>query len=100
MSLRVHIRPEAETDIEDAAVWYEKQRKGLGEEFLNEFLRVVETVPDNCKMYPIVHRQTRRAMIHRFPFGVYYRAEGETVIIFAVMHCSRHPKHWQTRSKR
>jgi len=30
------IRPDAEIDIEDAAIWYEKQLKGLGNDFLDE----------------------------------------------------------------
>ena len=36
MSLRVYFRPEAETDIEEAAIWYEKQRPGLGGEILED----------------------------------------------------------------
>ena len=38
MKYAVHIRPDAETDIEEAATWYEKQRSGLGDEFLDEVL--------------------------------------------------------------
>lgn len=34
----VHFRPDAETDVADAAAWYEIQRAGLGAEFLDEIL--------------------------------------------------------------
>ena len=49
MSLKIRLRPEAETDIESAAVWYERQRKGLGEEFLDEVLNVCKTISENPK---------------------------------------------------
>ncbi len=98
MSLRVYLRPEAETDIREAAAWYEKQRKGLGAEFLDEILAICEIISTNPGLYPLVHRHTRRAVIHRFPFGIYYRTEGEVIVVVAVMHGSRHPKQWQKRT--
>jgi hypothetical protein len=34
----------------------------------------------------------------RFPFGVFYAVKGEFIIIYAVMHASRHPRRWQSRT--
>lgn len=45
MTLSVHLRPEAEQDIEEAASWYEKQKVGLGNAFLDEALVTLEGVP-------------------------------------------------------
>lgn len=98
MSLGVYVRPEAEADIEEVAVWYESQRQGLGQEFLGEVLGLCETIAENPAMYPVVHRHTRRALIRRFPFGVYFRIEDEQVIIVAVIHGSRHPRNWRQRT--
>ena len=98
MSFRVYIRPEAETDIEEAALWYEEQRQGLGQEFLDEVLGLCKTISENPAMYPVAHRRTRRALIRRFPFGVYFRIEDEQVIVVAVMHGSRHPRNWRQRT--
>ena len=97
MSLGVYIRPEAETDIEEAAVWYEKQRPGLGDEFLDELRSICKTISETPAIYPVVHRSTRRALIRRFPFGVYFRIEDEQIIVFAVIHGSRHPRRWRQR---
>lgn len=98
MSLRVDLRPEAEADIEEAATWYEAQREALGDEFLDEMLSVFDTISDNPNLFPIVHRDTHRALIHRFPFGIYYRIEDESIVVVAVMHGSRHPRRWQKRT--
>lgn len=63
MSLKVHLWPEAEADIEDAATWYDRQSKGLGLEFLDDVLVVLETFSENPNIYPVVCRQTRRAEV-------------------------------------
>ncbi|MGR3178995.1 MAG: hypothetical protein ACUZ8E_13160 [Candidatus Anammoxibacter sp.] len=49
-------------------------------------------------MYPVIHRYTRRSVIHRFPFGIFYRVEESSVVVVAVMHCSRHSQHWKKRT--
>nr|VFJ96960.1 MAG: Plasmid stabilization system protein ParE [Candidatus Kentron sp. H]VFJ97570.1 MAG: Plasmid stabilization system protein ParE [Candidatus Kentron sp. H]VFK03006.1 MAG: Plasmid stabilization system protein ParE [Candidatus Kentron sp. H] len=96
--MRMHLRPEAEADIEEAARWYERQRDGLGDEFLDEASTTLAAISDNPSLYPVVHGNIRRALIHRFPFGMYYRVEEETIVVVAVMHGSRHPRRWQKRT--
>ncbi|MCF6235709.1 MAG: type II toxin-antitoxin system RelE/ParE family toxin [Gammaproteobacteria bacterium] len=98
MSYRLHIRPEAEIDIEEAAIWYEKQQKSLGDDFLDEIQTSLEIISDNPYLYAEVHKQVHRALIHRFPFAIYYLIEEELLIIVAVMHGSRHPARWQKRT--
>ena len=44
MNYRANIREHAEADIEEAAVWYEQQHKGLGDEFLDEVLLSLEMI--------------------------------------------------------
>ncbi len=98
MNYTIHLRPDAEKDIEEAAIWYETQRNGLGDGFLDEILSAFETISDNPYIYAVVHRRTRRALIQRFPFAIYYRIEEESLVVVAVMHGSRHPKRWQKRT--
>lgn len=97
MSVALQIRRDAERDIADAAEWYEKQKSGLGHEFLDELLRALRQVAERPDMYPVVHRQTRRALIRRFPFGLYFRVEPECIVVIAVLHGSRDPQRWKQR---
>ncbi|MGH7802585.1 MAG: hypothetical protein ACREOW_18500 [Thermodesulfobacteriota bacterium] len=39
MTKPVLLRPEAQLDLEDAGQWYNRQRAGLGYEFLDEVVR-------------------------------------------------------------
>lgn len=97
MNLPVRIRPEAAQDLEDAAIWYEEQGRGLGHQFLDEVRRALARVVEQPQLYPSVHRTIRRALIHRFPFGVFYRVEVGSIVVVAVMHGSRDPRHWKQR---
>ena len=98
MTLEVRLRPEAEQDLADAAAWYEEQRQGLGHELLDEVLTMLSSIAETPLMYPNVHRNTRRAVIHHFPFSVYFRVENATIVVVAVMHGSRNPRHWKSRT--
>ena len=98
MSYKITYRPEAELDIEETAKWYETQRVDLGFEFINEVEKKGEIIEANPFQYEKVHKSLHRAVLERFPFNVFYMIEGESVIVVAVMHGSRHPKKWQKRA--
>jgi len=40
----------------------------------------------------------RRALVHRFPYGVLYVLERDRLLIIAVMHLHRQPGYWQNRT--
>lgn len=98
MTLEVRLRPGAELDLASAATWYEEQREGLGHEFLDQILATLSGIASAPQMFPIVHRETRRALIRRFPFAVYFRVEATAIVVIAVMHGSRDPRDWKKRA--
>ena len=94
----VALRPEAEEDLDDAALWYEGHRRGLGGDFLDEVQRVIGLIEDNPLSYPRVHGEIYRALLRRFPFGMFYLVDGETAVVLAIIHASRDPNSWKTRT--
>jgi len=97
MTLELRLRAEAELDLADAALWYEAQCPGLGHQLLDEVLAVFSSISKMPLSCQIVHRNTRRALVHRFPFGIYYRVEGNAIVVVAIMHGSRNPRRWKSR---
>lgn len=91
-------RPAAAADVEDAYRWYEAQQAGLGEEFLAAVRVVIESMMANPELFPVVHRETRRALLRRFPYGIYYRIVDDQIVIVARMHGRRDPRRWRSRS--
>lgn len=97
MRSRLVIRPEAEADLLDAMQWYRDQRPGLEDEFFLAFDAGLSKVRRAPQSFPFVHEDIRRALLRRFPYGIYYLLEGETVTVIAVFHAKRNPKRWQQR---
>jgi len=89
---RVIIRPRAEADLRDARNWYENQRAGLGEEFLVATANTIKLLLRNPELRPEYYRGFRRILLRRFPYKLFYRLEGDRIIVFRVLHARRdHP---------
>ena len=99
MSWAVRFTPLAQDDVVEAYADYEAARSGLGAEFLLEVGRAVGLVSDFPEACPEVHRGLRRALVHRFPYSLYYRlVEAELLEVRAVVHQRRHPRAWRRRA--
>ena len=92
------IRPSAVADIEDIVQWYEAERSGLGGEFQAVVQRALTAIAANPRFYPIMYRDTRRVLLRRFPYGLYYRELPDVIAVVACTHGRRDPRHWQSRS--
>jgi hypothetical protein len=92
------VRPEAELDALEAASWYEGERADLGTEFLDELRTTFSRIEEGPQRFPIVFREVRRAILHRFPFGVFFIIESDSAIVLAITHLRRHPSAWQKRA--
>ena len=96
MTLELLVRGRAKADIRRAAKWYEKQREGLGRQFIAEVDTALERIEANPQQYQVLHRGIRHGIIRHFPYGVFYRLRGNTISVFAVVHLHREDVHWQT----
>ena len=75
MSLPVVFRPEARAEYDDAVDWYERQRPGLGGDFLDEVQRVLDRIAANPSIHAVVLQDVRKAVVRRFPYCIYYREQ-------------------------
>ena len=89
MSWQVTIRSAAHADLREARDWYEQRREGLGDEFLLAVADAMLALEETPERQPIYYRDFRRLLTDRFPYKIFYRIEGEAVIIFRVLHGAR-----------
>ena len=87
----------AAADAESAFQRYEKERSGLGREFLTEVGRTIHAVAESPQGYPVVHRHTRRALLSRFPYSVFYCVLVDWIVVVAIFHAKRNPTNWKAR---
>lgn len=92
------VRPEAEADLARARDWYGRQRIGLGHEFLLSIDEALGRVSGAPELNPIVHKDLRRALVRRFPYAIYYRIDGNYVVVLGIFHAARASREWETRA--
>ena len=89
---RVTIRAAADADLREARAWYDRQREGLGDELLLAVADAMLRLEEAPGRWPIYYRDFRRLMTDRFPYKIFYRIEGEAVIVFRILHAARDHK--------
>jgi plasmid stabilization system protein ParE len=97
MSWPVAYLPEARDDIDEAYGGYEVRSAGLGDRFLETLREHVDRIRENPALYGEFYQGVRAALLRRFPYVVYYRAEAERVVIIAVQHGRRSFRAWRGR---
>jgi len=96
---RIVWNPAAVVETETEAAKYTLKREGLGERFLDEIDATTERNaggPEHFQRWPD-DPSYRRAMVHVFPFVVFYRIDESrhTVLILSVAPAKREPGYWK-----
>jgi len=86
---------QAKEDIELAFVWYERQRRGLGFDFLDCMESSVHLILETPDLYKFIeldnHLKFQVCIIRRFPFSIFYTVEGKKIIIHSVFDNRQNP---------
>jgi plasmid stabilization system protein ParE len=98
VTVEVILSRAAAADIAEARDWYEVQQVDLGKDFLDALQSTLIRVSEGPERFLIVAKDSRRALVPRFPYSIYFRRQGERVRIIAVLHQNRDPRVWQRRS--
>lgn len=86
-------------ELIEAQDWYENEFPGLGRLFRASVDTLVQRMTANPRLFPIVHKNVRRALLRRFPYALMFVHDADdSLTVIACFHGSRDPKHWQHRS--
>ena len=102
MNRAFRFEPDASAELENAAVWYNGQRPGLGVEFLAAVDAALEQIarwPEIGRIVPGVTHDVRVRLlaVTRFLYHVAYLDWDGAVRILAVAHDHRRPGSWFSR---
>ena len=97
MTLAVVFRRAAQHEFDEAALWYEQRRSGLGTQFVSEISRAIELAREHPQRFPVIHREARCIRARRFPYSVFFLAERRRIVVLAVFHARRDPGVLQQR---
>lgn len=89
--MKVAVLPSARDNLSDGFDFYERQREGLGDYFLESLLADI----DSLRLYAGIHLKAfgfYRLLSKRFPYAIYYDFENETIRVWAVLDCRQDPE--------
>ncbi|MHB2016958.1 MAG: type II toxin-antitoxin system RelE/ParE family toxin [Candidatus Xenobia bacterium] len=84
MSDLVRFHRAIKADLRAAAGWYDKQSRGLGQEFLRAFFATTAGLARHPELYSRVRGDFRRCLLPRFPYAIYYKIEEDGVVVYGV----------------
>jgi plasmid stabilization system protein ParE len=97
--VRPRLHPDAEAEYRAAAEWYDDDYPGRGDRFVDQVEASFARVREAPRSFPFWRRRrdVRACVVPRFPFTVFFVAEPEGVMVYAVAHDKRRPGYWQRR---
>lgn len=78
-------------DVELAFAWYERQRRGLGFEFLDCVEVALKSIIEYPEMYQKRYACFRGCPIRRFPFSLFYTIEDNEIVVHSVFDNRQNP---------
>ena len=88
----------ARRELADAVAYYDGERAGLGQEFLDELEHAIGLLQRFPQVGSSVRGRLRRLVLPRFPYYLIYRTLGAGRLrILAVAHQAREPSYWVGR---
>ncbi len=89
--MKIRILDAATQDLADGYRFYEAQEAGLGHYFLDSLFADVDSLLLYAGIHPAFFRTYHRLLAKRFPFAIYYKIDGDLVLIHAVLDCRKNP---------
>jgi plasmid stabilization system protein ParE len=92
--MRLVFGPEAEAELAAAFDYSESVASGLGLALIEDLDTLVRRIRGNPALYVQVHGFMRRAVLRRFPFGVFYTFDETEIRVHAFLHVAGDPRVW------
>jgi plasmid stabilization system protein ParE len=93
----IWLHPEAIGEARAARQWYEARNSDAADAFMAELDAAIEQIEEAPRRWPPYLGETRRYLLHRFPFSIVFRETPSRVEILAVAHGRRRPGYWLGR---
>ena len=95
MTRTLVVTSEAESEIDQAADWYDQRSRRSAVGFRDAVDKAFDTIRDNPEQYQIIYRQTRRVLLDGYPYALFYLVSETQVKVVSCFHTARDPKLWR-----
>ena len=97
--MKVILERDADTEMAEAAQYYDEQQPGLGSAFLDKVDAAVDEIATDPLRFGFYRgsKAIHSVRLARFPYRLLFAIEPERVSVVAVAHLHRHPDYWKHR---
>jgi plasmid stabilization system protein ParE len=95
--MRVRLHPEARAELREARKWYYERSPLSATAFAHAVDNGVSRIVGAPTQYPLAEHGTRKLVLQRFPFNIFYLLGESEIVIVAVAHQKRRPGYWSSR---
>ena len=95
--MRVRLHPEARAELRAARRWYYERSPLTATAFAHAVDNAVSRILEGPNQYPLAEHRTRKLILKRFPFNIFYLPGESELVIVAVAHQKRRPGYWASR---
>jgi len=89
--MQVNVSRSAEIDLLEGYAFYEQQRAGIGEYFLDSLFADIDALTLFAGIHPKPYGRLHCSLARRFPFAIYYEVRDDVATVVAVLDCRRDP---------
>jgi len=97
MNVAVSFHELAESELNEAADYYESHVTGLGLAFITEVERSINLIRQNPASFPPILKVVRCKTLRRFPYSLIYSFVDDSIRILAIANQKRRPLYWRSR---
>jgi plasmid stabilization system protein ParE len=90
--VKIVIQSSALADLADGFDFYERNETGVGGYFLDSLYSDIDSLQHYAGIHLMQFGTYHRLLSKKFPYGIYYRVEGNSVLVRAVLDLRRDPK--------
>ena len=93
--MKFYFHPDAQAEFDKAVEYYEQLQPGLGIELAEEIYATITRMIQYPDAWSPLSKNSRRCLVSRFPYGVFYQIKSRSLRIVTVAHLSRRPGYWK-----
>ena len=95
--MRIKFHPHARAELRDARTWYYERSPLSAIAFAQTVDKAISKIREAPNTFPPAEHGTRKLVLQRFPFNIFYRTGATEIVIVAVAHQKRRPGYWSSR---
>jgi plasmid stabilization system protein ParE len=96
--MRVRLHPEARSELRDARNWYFERSPISAIALAHTIDNAISRITEAPHTFSLADHGTRKFILQRFPFNIFYRTAETEIVIVAVAHQKRRPGYWSSRT--